>query len=154
MLKRHIIHPELNRALATLGHGDLLFISDGGYPTPANERRIDLAIAPNLPELRPILLLLKEELFLEKVIVASEMEPYNPLLFQWISQTFAGIEIEQVPHKPALADLSKTAKYVVRTGAMDPWGNIGLVIGVNWELILDREGVQIPNEMLPPSLRT
>ncbi len=31
---------------------------------------------------------------------------------------------------------------------MDPWGNIALVCGVNWDLILAREGVEIPEEMI------
>lgn len=153
MKKGRIFHPDLSKAVATLGHGDLLFVTDAGYPTPSDERRIDLAIAPNLPELRPILSLLQEVLFLEKVIIAEEMEQYNPRLHDWILATFVETEVQQVPHKPDLADTARTAKFFVRTGALDPWGNVGLVVGVNWELILQREGVQIPTEMLPKRLR-
>jgi D-ribose pyranose/furanose isomerase RbsD len=148
MKKGGIYHPRLNYALATLGHGDILFVSDGGYPTPVDDRRVDLAIAPNLPELRPILVLLKEEIFIEKIIIASEMEHYNPLLYQWLLDSFSEIEIEKVPHKPDLAEVAKQSKWFVRTGAMDPWGNIALVGGVNWDLIMAREGVNIPSEMI------
>lgn len=148
MKKRGFYHPELNYALSTLGHGDVLFISDGGYPTPADERRIDLAIAPNLPELRPVLAILKEEIFIEKIIIAQEMEHYNPLLYDWLVKNFSDTNIEKIPHQPDLAEVASNAKWYVRTGAMDPWGNIAFVGGVNWDLILAREGVNIPDEMI------
>lgn len=148
MKKRGFYHPELNFALATLGHGDVLFVSDAGYPTPADERRIDLAIAPNMPELRPVLGMLKEEIFIEKIIVADDMEKYNPLLYKWLVDNFAGVDMDRIPHKPDLAQVAEEAKWFVRTGAMDPWGNIALVCGVNWDLILAREGVKIPPEMI------
>ena len=148
MKKRGFYHPKLNFALATLGHGDVLFLSDGGYPTPVDDRRIDLAIAPNLPEVRPILAILKDEIFIEKIKIAQEMEQYNPLLYKWLVEKFSGIEIDKIPHQPDLAEVAVNAKWFVRTGAMDPWGNIALVGGVNWDLILAREGVNIPEEMI------
>ena len=148
MKKQGFYHPKLNFALSTLGHGDVLFVSDGGYPTPVDDRRIDLAIAPNLPEVRPILALLKDEIFIEKIQIAGEMEHYNPLLYKWLVENFDGVEIDKIPHQPELAQVAANAKWFVRTGAMDPWGNIALVCGVNWGLILAREGVNIPDEVI------
>ena len=122
MKKRGFYHPKLNFALATLGHGDVLFVSDGGYPTPVDDRRIDLAIAPNLPEVRPVLALLKDEIFIEKIQIAGEMEHYNPLLYKWLVEKFERIEIDKIPHQPDLAQVAAKCE-VVREDRRD--GSLG-----------------------------
>ena len=42
MRPNRILHPELARALATLGHQDILLVTDAGFPIPAAAWRIDL----------------------------------------------------------------------------------------------------------------
>ncbi|MBU5910036.1 hypothetical protein JVW25_25480 [Vibrio cholerae O1] len=43
MKKEHI-----SKAIATIGHFDLLTINDAGMPIPNDHRRIDLAVTNNL----------------------------------------------------------------------------------------------------------
>ena len=153
MKKKGILHPLLSKAVASLGHGDILWVCDGNHPVPDDYRRIDLAITPGLPDLQPVLSALKDELFIEKVIIAQEMEKYNPKLYQWIVGNFEDIPIQKIPHSPDLLATKTEAKYFVRTASMNPWGNIVLVIGCNWDLILKQDGVNVPNEMLPEKFR-
>lgn len=37
-----ILHPELAAALATLGHTDIILVTDAGFPIPPQAKRIDL----------------------------------------------------------------------------------------------------------------
>ncbi len=148
MKKNGFLNPDINHALSTLGHGDTLMVTDVGFPTPADDRRIDISIAKNLPELREILLLLRDEIYIERIIVAKEMASNNPELYKWIKENFLGIELELVPHNPGINGVANSAKWIIRTGALDPWGNIGLVCGVNWKGILERPGVKIPDEVI------
>jgi hypothetical protein len=43
-----------------------------------------------------------------------------------------------------LSSVALRAKTIVRTGAFDPWGNIGLVSGVDVGAWFSREGVTVP----------
>ena len=45
--------------------------------------------------------------------------------------TFAGAEFSVRPHAEILSQMAQEAKVIVRTGAFDPWGNIGLYCGVD-----------------------
>jgi D-ribose pyranase len=38
-----LLHAELSRVIATLGHGDMLVLGDAGLPIPDGPLRIDLA---------------------------------------------------------------------------------------------------------------
>jgi D-ribose pyranose/furanose isomerase RbsD len=128
-----------------MGHGDLLIVCDAGYPIPLQAKRIDLAVTQNVPELRPILSLIKSELITERIIVAVEMREFNPLLFEWLQETFRDADFELVPHTQMLASVPLRAKAIVRTGAFDPWGNVGLVSGVDAPRWFEREGVKTPD---------
>ncbi|GAL24430.1 carbohydrate transport protein [Vibrio variabilis] len=48
MRTERILHPELAKALAQLGHGDIVLVTDAGFPIPADANRVDLGIYPAL----------------------------------------------------------------------------------------------------------
>ncbi len=131
-MKRHgILNPALAQALASLGHGDLLMVVDAGFPIPADAHRIDLALVQDVPDLQTVLAVVHAELIVEAVVVAAEMEQNNPPLAAWLRQEFSGSEFELVPHAEVLTSVPRSAKAIVRTGAFNPWGNIGLRSGVD-----------------------
>jgi D-ribose pyranose/furanose isomerase RbsD len=146
MKRDGILNQALSEAIAGLGHGDLLVVCDAGYPIPRQANRIDLAVTQNLPELRPVLSLIKAELIAERVVVAAEMKEFNPLLFKWLQENFADAEFDLIPHSEMLGSIPLRAKAIVRTGAFDPWGNIGLSCGVDAPRWFAREGVKTPDE--------
>ena len=145
-MKRHgILNQPLNNVLASFGHTDMLVVCDVGFPIPRDAQRIDLAIAPDLPDLRTVLSLINEEFITEKVVIAAEMAEFNPPLHRWLQEHFSGAEFETRPHEEMLTQVARSAKAIVRTGAFDPWGNIGLVSGVDVERFFSKEGVVLPD---------
>ena len=74
-----LLHPELARALALLGHGDIVLVTDAGAPIPPDLPRVDLALAPGLVDVRDVLRVLRAEIFVEDVVLARELQDGNPL---------------------------------------------------------------------------
>jgi D-ribose pyranose/furanose isomerase RbsD len=127
-----------------MGHGDVLLVVDAGFPIPRSADRIDLAVARDLPDLRTVLRLVHAELIVERVLLAGELSEFNPLLDAFVRREFAEAELEPTPHAEMLSSVALRAKTIVRTGAFDPWGNIGLVSGVDVGAWFSREGVTVP----------
>ena len=145
MKRRGILNAELSGALATLGHTDLVMVVDAGFPIPREAHRIDLAVAENLPDLRTVLRLISEELIVEGVIRAEDVPSNHPRLDTWLRETFAAAEFETRTHADMLGDVARRAKVIVRTGAFEPWGNIGLVCGVDVPRWFGGDGVVVPD---------
>lgn len=131
MKRGKILHAELSRAVASMGHGDLMIVCDAGFPIPRDAWRVDLAVTANVPDLATVLGLLADDLIAERVVYAAEMADNNPPLTATVRELFADAEHDTVSHEEMLGEMAGRAKVVVRTGAFDPWGNIGLVSGVD-----------------------
>jgi D-ribose pyranase len=144
MKRSGILNDRLCGSLAALGHGDILLVVDAGFPIPRDADRIDLSITRDLPDLRSVLGLVHAELFVERVLLAAEMSAFNPPLDAFVRSEFAEAEIDPQPHTEMLGTIARQAKTIVRTGAFDPWGNIGLVCGVDVGAYFSREGVTVP----------
>ncbi len=145
-MKRHgILNAPLSGALATLGHTDLILVVDAGFPIPADAHRIDLALAENLPDLRTVLDLIAEEIVVEGVVRADDVVTHNPRLDEWLSARFPDAEFRTMTHAEVLGALAAQAKFIVRTGAFEPWGNVGLVCGVDVPKWFGGDGVIAPD---------
>ncbi|WP_069816430.1 D-ribose pyranase [Streptomyces sp. TP-A0874] len=145
MKRNGILNAELSGALATLGHTDLLMVVDAGFPIPREAHRVDLALAENLPDLRTVLGLIADELIVEGVVRAEDVPSNNPRLDAWLRDRFADAEFTTRPHADMLGELARQAKVIVRTGAFEPWGNIGLLCGVDVPRWFGGEGVIVPD---------
>ena len=66
MKRGGLLNPELARAVASLGHGDLIVLADAGLPTPRAVERIDLAFAPGKPSLLDVLEAVLAEMEVER----------------------------------------------------------------------------------------
>lgn len=156
MKRGPILHPELCRALAMMGHGDVFIVSDAGFPIPKDVWRIDLAIAPNLPDLYSVLDLVRAELIVERIMYAAEIETNNVPLANWLRTSFAGsgADFEPVSHTRMLSDVAASARVIVRTGAFNPWGNIGLVCGTDPDAWFAIPGTVMPDEYAQRKART
>jgi D-ribose pyranase len=146
MKRSGILNAELSGALATLGHTDLLLVVDAGFPVPRTAHRVDLALAENLPDLRTVLGLIADELVVEGVVRAEDVPTHNPRLDAWLRERFTGAEFSTRPHAEVLGDLAREAKVVVRTGAFEPLGNVGLYCGVDAPRWFGGEGVVVPEQ--------
>lgn len=144
MKRNGILNAELSGALSTLGHTDLILIVDAGFPIPREAHRIDLAIAENLPDLRTVIGLIADEIIVEGVVRAADVPSNNPRLDEWLQQRFSDAEFTTRTHADVLGDLAQQAKVIVRTGAFEPWGNVGLFCGVDVPKWFGGDGVIAP----------
>ncbi|MFY1698838.1 MULTISPECIES: D-ribose pyranase [unclassified Solwaraspora] len=145
MKRRGILNAELSGALATLGHTDLLLVVDAGFPVPRTAHRVDLAIAEDLPRLTTVLDLIADELIVEGVVYAEDVATHNAPLADWLARRFPGVPTTTRAHADVLGELAQQAKVIVRTGAFNPWGNVGLVCGVDVPRWFDEPGVVVPD---------
>lgn len=131
MKKRGILHPELAKVIASMGHTDTLVIADVGLPIPDGVTRIDLAVVEGVPGFLPVLDAVAGELEVERLTVASELEAADPQLAAEIRRRFPDAETDTVDHERFKA-ISATATAIVRTGAITPYSNVILVSGVTF----------------------
>ena len=144
MKRNGILNLGLNQALAAMGHGDLMIICDAGFPIPSQVTRVDLAIVPDVPDLETVLTAISADFIAEKFGYANELAKNNPRLKEKVDRIFADAELVTFPHAEILTELAAKAKFIVRTGAFDPWGNIILYSGVDVPKWFAKAGTVVP----------
>ena len=82
MKKLTLLNREVSRAVADLGHRDLLVLADAGHAIPRGADRIDLALRPGQPPILDVLETVLTELRVEAYVVCREMETENPGLLE------------------------------------------------------------------------
>ena len=130
MKKIGILHGELSRCIATMGHMDMILIGDAGMPVPEGVPLIDLAVVKGLPGFLDILNAVLSELCVEAGVISSELGQVSPHMATKLGEAVGdSFELKQISHEE-LKELSKKAKAVVRTGEFTPYANIILQAGV------------------------
>jgi len=129
MKKHGILHPELSRAIANLGHTDTLVIADAGLPIPKGPVRIDLALTEGVPSFLEALQAVLGEMQVEGAIIAEEMAQRSPALRQRVLELLAEVPMEEIPHVE-FKQRTETARAIVRSGEFTPYANIILIAGV------------------------
>lgn len=129
MKKGKLINSELSSVIAKMGHTDLLTICDSGLPIPKDVQRIDLALKRGIPTFLETLETVLEELEVEEIIIANEMEEVSNNLYLEILKKFPHIKITKVKHEKFKC-ITKNSIAIVRTGEFTPYANIILKSGV------------------------
>ncbi|MGM0867332.1 MAG: D-ribose pyranase [Bacillota bacterium] len=126
-MKRHgILNSHIVKILADLGHTDTIVVADAGLPIPSDVVKIDLALKPGEPSFLDLVELLKEEMVVETVTLANEVET-NEGVHGQMTTWFDGIQY--IPHEDFKKETNK-AKAVIRTGEVTPYANCILHAGV------------------------
>jgi len=144
MKRKGILNRQLLELLSTVGHGDMIAVTDRGFPLPrrGETRVIDLGIVPGLPSFEDLLFPLLDELVVEGYILAEETFKYNPEMIEHLRNCPAiksdeGIVEQVIPHSdfkglvlsegrnghPSLAGC-------IRTGEFTKYTNVILICGV------------------------
>jgi len=131
MKKDGLLHAQLSRIVASLGHADCLAIGDCGLSIPAHVERVDLAVTRGLPRFGPVVAAIVRELVVQKVYFAEEMEQHNAEIFAFTKQQFPHTALEVISHAVLKERLARV-KAVVRTGEATPYANIILECGVSF----------------------
>lgn len=123
-----IIHPELAKAVAMLGHMDIFMVVDAGFPIPANAWRIDLGFYAGIPDVLDILRVLRQEVFVEEVHFAGDILTHNKPLYAALQEIYtgAGAAFKLTTHEELVKTVAYQAKFIVRSGSFNPWANIAL----------------------------
>jgi D-ribose pyranase len=124
MKKSGLLHRDLARVVASLGHGDLLVVADAGLPVPPGVPCIDLAVTHGVPEFADVLAAILTEMVVERAVIAAEA---GAEVRAWV----AGLAPAEVAHE-AFKAASRGAVAVVRTGECTPYANVGLYAGVTF----------------------
>lgn len=147
MKTKGILQNDLARLVARMGHGDMLVITDRGFPFPRHEQTecIDVSIGRDLPKVKDVLKVVLEELEIEQVIIADETKSVSPETYKEFTDIIStiknkGNEIveENIPHvefKDLVLNGSlngKELKGFVKCGEFTPYANIILVSGVDF----------------------
>lgn len=131
MKDRGILHSELARVVARMGHTDLLGIADAGLPIPSGVRRIELAFTPGLPAWLDVLHAVLGELQVEACTVANESRKSCPQLMDALAASLPGAELRWVDHDE-LKRQSAGCRAIVRTGEFTPFANVLLQSGADF----------------------
>jgi D-ribose pyranase len=129
MKKGTLLNAPLSAVIAQMGHTDRLVISDAGLPVPEGVTRIDLAVSPGLPPFLEVLRAVLEELEVESVLIAEELEEVSPEMHEALMELLGEIPVERVPHETFKAETAE-ARAIARTGEFTPYANVILSAGV------------------------
>lgn len=129
MKGRGIIHPQLLRVLAEMGHTDTLVVADAGLPIPPEVERIDLGLTRGVPGFVETVAAIAGELTVESVVMAEEARHVSPHVVKAVMELFPSVPVRFVPHLELKA-MTRSARAVVRTGEFTPYANVILQSGV------------------------
>lgn len=132
MKRRGILNSDISRVLSYMGHTDCIAIGDCGLPIPEEVERIDLALTYREPRFLRVLELVLEDMKVEKVVLAEEIQEQNPTVLQGIKtlldDQIEEVKVEFVPHTEFKAR-THNCRAVIRTGETTPYANIILQSG-------------------------
>lgn len=127
MKRTTLLHAELSRVIAGMGHGDLLVIGDAGLPVPPGTPCIDLAVMRGVPRFADVLQAVLSELQVERAAIAQEA--CGPAGERPVWCAALPVVPATVPHAQ-FKQLCVGARAVVRTGECTPYTNVLLYAGV------------------------
>ena len=131
MKKKGILHSELARIVAGMGHGDILVICDSGYPIPHGKPVADVILTLGVPGVIQTLRTVLEELHIESVIVAGEMEKVSESMYRQVREAVGDVPLQKISHED-FKKMTRTQSNIsfVRTGEATKYANTMLVAGV------------------------
>jgi len=144
MKKGGILHPRLLDVLSAAGHGDVIVLADAGLRIPEERTRIDLGLACGIPSMAQVVDAVKQELVIERAIVAAEFADWNPEVYADVVSRLPVTPTTQ-PHAELMESMAERAYAYVKTGECSAYSSVALVCGVNY---LD-EAVELYTKLHP-----
>ncbi|MCI1984910.1 MAG: hypothetical protein LKJ47_09165 [Bifidobacteriaceae bacterium] len=123
-----ILNPDLARGLATLGHGDIVLVTDAGFPIPKDANVVNLGLVQGTVDVLTILEVLRKNLFVEEVRFDPAVKTEYPSLYKKFQgiYTGSGADFIKAPHEELIEKLAPKAKLVIRSGSFTAWANLAL----------------------------
>jgi len=133
MKKSILLNSEISYEIAKIGHTQTITIGDAGLPIPKNVKRIDLAVAKQVPSFLQVLDAVLTEMKVEQITLAREINKKAPALKEQILKRFPKSEaaIKYVKHEQ-FKKMTEDSNVIIRTGETTPYANIILMSGVTF----------------------
>ena len=135
--KTRLLHPRIAAVVASLRHGEMIFVSDAGSgssakaltPLDPGVEYIDIGVATGVPSFQDVVGALCEVGDFEAAVVASNMKEENAGDYAFLVDIFGQELVHEVEYRPDFYDLRDRAKAMVQTGDCGLLTNVVLVGG-------------------------
>lgn len=132
-----ILHPRLAAIIATLRHGEMVFLADAGsgttpkslVPLDDGVEYIDVSVAEGLPTTLDLARVLCANGDFEGAIVAEEQTSVNPEVHAGIEEVVGVGNVHSVPYLLDFYKLRNRCKVMVQTGDYGVHTNMVLIAG-------------------------
>jgi len=140
-----ILNSNLIRVMGRMGHGDLLVITDRGFPFPLHglTETIDLSVTKNIPAFMDVVKAVVSDFEIEEAIIAEETGKVSPHVQKQLLEVLSkkknkgnDIKITYIPHDKFKnlvlhgAERGEPVACFVKTGEFTPYANVILVSSV------------------------
>ena len=122
----------LNRMIAAeitkMGHTDKMIIADAGLAIPNTTKVIDISLSINNPTVIAVLEEVLKHFSVEKIIYSKATQETSPSREKELLNHFdSNVQVEVVEHPVLRDEITKEAKFVIRTADFTANSNIVLV---------------------------
>lgn len=128
MKKSGIIHGELSKQIAQIGHQDLILVCNAGLSIPTNIPVIDLALTKGVPNMVTVLEAILEEMEVEYFFMPEELREEQKETYEAVKALMPTAKEEANPFI-GFKSFTRNVKFAVRTGDMTPYTNFILRAG-------------------------
>lgn len=136
-MKRRILNPRLAALVASVRHGEMIFIADAGsgtcaqalHPLHPDVEYIDLEAVTGSPSFQDIAATLVSVGEFEGAVVSDCMEEQNPSDYAFIAGLLGEEHVRSVPYIPDFYKLRDRCRAVVQTGDCGAHAQAILVAG-------------------------
>jgi L-fucose mutarotase len=135
MLKSQLLHPQMLNTLAQSGHGSVVLIADGNYPSitltnPAAER-VYLNLKPGVVNVTDVLEALLTAIPVEAAHGMMQDDGKEPAIFADYRKLLGDLEVQKMARYDFYAKAQeKSVSLVVATAEQRLYANILLTVGV------------------------
>lgn len=128
MKKTGIIHGELAKQIAQIGHQDLFLVCNAGLAIPNTIPTIDLAITAGTPDIETVLKAILEEMEVEYYFIPEELRDEHKDKYETIKALMPEAK-EEVNPFIGFRSFTRNVKFAVRTGDTTSYANYILRAG-------------------------
>jgi len=129
MYETGCLNREITRYLARQGHTDCFMICDAGFAIPDIVPTIDISISENNPTIETVITEIVKYFSVQEIIVSDSMYATSPSKLQRVRRLFGNDMPCSSISQEEIRELSKSMKFIIRTGDFTSYSNIILVSG-------------------------
>ncbi len=126
-----VLNPALLEAIAEVGHGDVIVLTDAGLRIPPGIPALHLEVACGVPTMAQVVAAVLHEMVVEAAMVATEFHEWDPDVHDEVVGLLPVVPTTR-PHVDLMADMATRAKLYVKTGECSAYASVALMAGVNY----------------------